>query len=441
MAETLNNILRRHVAHDATTKDKLLGAAFIVVNKDGVLYEGAAGRTRQPVDSPPFQTDSVTYMASMTKMITAACAMQLVDRGRIGLDDDVRPLVPELAGLQILTGFTDGDGDDSDSDGDGDGGRPILQDNPRPITLHHLLTHTSGLAYAAVDPDLQRWARSVPPPPPQSPPAAAVPLDSLLCTLESWTAPLKFAPGDGWCYGTSLDWAGQVVERAAGCALGAYARANVFAPLGMARTGFRLGEVLGEAGAGGGDGGGDRRFRYVPGSVRNPETGELADGRPPIVDDPPVESGGAGLYGCAADYARFVQGLLRALAGEGDGMVSKRAAEEMFTPQLDERQREGLGEIVVAVGMAPEFPAGTPMDHGISGVMNTEDVAGKRRKGSMMWAGQCNARWWIDPQTGIGATLFLNVLPYGDAVVTKLYHELELAVYAELVPKGTGVSA
>ncbi|KXX75112.1 Acyltransferase LovD [Madurella mycetomatis] len=409
MAETLDSILKRHVAHDAATKDKLLGAAFIVLSKNGVLYEGNAGRTRQPADSPPFGADSVTYMASMTKMITAACAMQLVDRGQIELDDDVRPLVPELAGMQILTGFADS--------ADGSESRPVLRDNPHPITLRHLLTHTSGLAYAAIDPDLQRWARH-----------ARRTANSLLCTLDSWTAPLKFPPGGGgrWCYGTSVDWAGQVVERVAGCTLGAYARANVLGPLGMARTGFRLGAVL--------DGGPSDRH-YVPGSVRIAESGELAEGRPPIVDDPPVESGGAGLYGCAADYARFVRALLRALAGEGEGLLSKGAVDEMFTPQLNEGQREELGKMVAAVGMAPEFPVGTPMDHGLSGVMNTEDVPGKRRKGSMMWAGQCNARWWIDPKTGIGAVLFLNVLPYGDAVVAKLYHELELAVYAELVPK------
>lgn len=345
----------------------------------GVLYEGSAGRTRLPVDSPPFGTDSVTYMASMTKMITAACAMQLVDRGQIGLDDDVRPLVPELAGLPILTGFA--------ADGaDGSEGRPLLRHNPHPITLRHLLTHTSGLAYAAMDPDLQRWARH-----------ARRDVNSLLCTLDSWAAPLKFPPGGGgrWCYGTSVDWAGQVVERVAGCGLGAHARAGVLGPLGMTRTGFRRGAVL--------PGGGDDRRRYAPGSVRVAGTGELADGRPPIVDDPPVESGGAGLYGCAADYARFLRALLAALAGgERDGrllLLSKKAVDEMFTPQLDDGQREELRKMVAAAGMAPEFPVGTPMDHGLSGVINTEDVPGKRRKGSMMWAGQCNARWVSRLQT------------------------------------------
>ncbi|KAK4152316.1 hypothetical protein C8A00DRAFT_16356, partial [Chaetomidium leptoderma] len=88
----------------------------------------------------------------------------------------------------------------------------------------------------------------------------------------------------------------------------------------------------------------------------------------------------------------------------------------------------------------PELPENSPVDHGVGGVLNMADVEGKRRKGSLMWAGMCNSRWasrllaWIDPETGIGAVLLVNVIPYGDATVLKLHEELERAVYEELVP-------
>lgn len=100
--ERLDDILRAHVAEGEDTADKLLGAAFVVLNKDGIVYQGAAGRINFDTASRPFDVDSFTWLASVTKLVTATCVMQLVEAGTIGLDDDVRPLVPELGRLQIL---------------------------------------------------------------------------------------------------------------------------------------------------------------------------------------------------------------------------------------------------------------------------------------------------------------------------------------------------
>ena len=102
-------------------------------NPKEVLYSGAAGRIAPDEDSRPWDIDTFVWLASMTKLITSTCIMQIVEAGKIGLDDDVRPLVPELAGMQILQGF--------------DGDTPILKDNSAAITLryppsppHHLAT-------------------------------------------------------------------------------------------------------------------------------------------------------------------------------------------------------------------------------------------------------------------------------------------------------------
>lgn len=86
------------------------------------MYQGAAGRTDLPVDSPKFSADTFTWVASMTKIITATCLMQVVEQGLVKLNDDVRTLVPRLGKLQILKGF-------------GGDGSPILEDNEKPITL------------------------------------------------------------------------------------------------------------------------------------------------------------------------------------------------------------------------------------------------------------------------------------------------------------------
>lgn len=431
--EKLDEILDACVAKgQKTTKDQLLGAAFVVVNKDGepptmkfpipdildpsphalterilgVIYQGSAGRIAPPLDSPRFQPSSFTWVASMTKLATATCAMQLVERGLIGLDDDVRGLVPALGRLPLLRGFVGAD-------------IPYLEENTTPITLRHLLTHTAGLGYASGDPDLARWAKHV----------RRAPDEELRGTVGAWETPLKFAPGEGWYYGTAVDWAGQVVEAVSGRGLGDYMAENLFKPLGMRDSTFRRDELLPRVGD-----------RTVPSSRRDAGTGELAAGEDPFpaLAEGDVESGGAGLYTTAADYARLLQALLGSLAGgDGEGALLRTATVgEMVRPQLTGEQGRWLKFLTDLFhdGFVPDFERGMPLDHGISGVINMADSPGKRRKGSMMWAGLCNGRWFIDPASGIGATMITNILPHPDAAASRVWDELERAVYGELLP-------
>ncbi|KAK3313120.1 beta-lactamase [Apodospora peruviana] len=415
--KNIDRILSEYVAargDGATTKDKVLGAAFVVVSKDEILYRGAAGYTSLAPSATEFSPNSFTWVASMTKIFTVTCLMQLVERGLINLDDDdLRKLVPELAQMQILKGFTDDE-------------HPILEDNDKPITLRHLLTHTVGLGYDIADPDLLRWSR-----------VTNRAVTNLSYTLEGWTTPLKFPPGEGWFYGSAIDWAGQVLEKVTGQTLGEYMASHIFAPLGITDTTFRsLTHLLAD----------DRIItenRKVPCSVRDSATGELSNCPLPVPVDPPVESGGAGLWTTADDHARLLQALLKAgnsnsntQDGEvGSIILSKESVDEMFRPQLDEVQHGMLKYLtdMFRDGMVSEFPPGTAVDHGLGGIVNTEDVTGKRKKGSMMWQGMCNSHWWMDRETGIAATLIVNVMPLPDAVVIRLYSDLELAVYGDLV--------
>jgi len=88
----------------------------------GIVYDGSSGRIGIPASSPPHRTDSFHWTASMTKVLTAVCVLQLVEKGFIGLHDDIRPHVPKLAACQLLKGFDDKE-------------QPILEDNTHPITL------------------------------------------------------------------------------------------------------------------------------------------------------------------------------------------------------------------------------------------------------------------------------------------------------------------
>ncbi|KAK4243532.1 beta-lactamase/transpeptidase-like protein [Corynascus novoguineensis] len=296
MAEKLNAILKSYVADGTATKDKLLGAAFVVVSKDGPIYQGSAGRTSLDPASAAFTPSSIAWTASLSKLITTLTLMRLVEQKQISLDEDVRPRVPELARLPILRGFAT-----AATHPDKEEGEPILEPNTAPVG---------------------RTARA----------------DN--STVEGWSTPFMFPPGEGWYYGTGPDWAGQVLERVTGRRLSEYMNEHILRPLGVGGTGFYIHELE----------------RPVPFPV-----------------NPPHESGGAGLYTNGADYRRVLQELLRALAG-------------------DKRAREWQRRIVRGFGSAVEIPEGSLVDFGIGGILNIEDIEGKRKKGSIMWSGFCNRR-------------------------------------------------
>jgi len=260
------------------------------------------------------------------------------------------------------------------------------------------------LGYDVVEPDIMRWAATVG--------RTAI---NLNWNLDGFTTPLVFPPGEGWRYGTSIDWVGQLIEKLSGVSLGAYLQQHIFGPLGMRDTGFWPAKLPAT--------GGRAVFAH-----RNPDTGELHAGPAPHPDEHDVESGGAGLYSTANDYARFVSGLL------GGRLLAAETVGRLFQPRLDERQRTALD---AAVGQMhdmykPEFPPELPVSFSYAGMVNLEDSPGKRRKGSVMWSGMVNGHWWIDLEAGIAGILVTTVLPPGDSEVKALYHELETAVYAGL---------
>lgn len=197
--------------------------------------------------------------------------------------------------------------------------------------------------------------------------------------LEYYHTPLLFAPGESWMYGTSYDWAGQLLEHTVQKRLGEYMQEHIFKPLGMSSMSFWPSNIAGF----------DEKAAAM--AQRSAADGTLALSdwvkRPSEGD---IDSGGGGLYGSAADYAKFLQALL-----QGGRLIDERTMDELFAPQLDDPQQAALKAIAAVHGdaMLPEFEPGTPINHGLAGVINTEDVAGKRRGGSMAWAGMLNSRW------------------------------------------------
>ncbi len=260
----------------AVERGDVPGVVAVVVNREGVLYEGAFGK-RNLVIGEPMTVDTVCWIASMTKAITGACTMQMVEQGKLDLDTPADRWVPMLKEAQVLEGW--------DADG-----QPQLRPPVRPITLRQLLTHTAGFSYEFWSADILRYQEIMNVPGIASGKIAAL------------TTPLLFDPGERWEYGINIDFAGLAVEAVSGRRLSQYMQESLLGPLGMNDTAFRIRP--------------DMRARLATVHARD-EHGALAPMEFEIPQDPEFEMGGGGLYGTAGDYARFVRMVLN--RGELDG--------------------------------------------------------------------------------------------------------------------------
>src|SRR5260370_12372100 len=148
------------------------GVVAAAATADGVIFEGGFGK-RDLTTGAPMTADTVVWIASMTKAVTSACAMQLVERGRLSLDGDTAAILPQLGRVQVLGGF--------DADG-----KPRLRAPKRPITLRHLLTHTAGYAYNLWNGDIARSVEVTPTP------------SILTCENAAFALPLIAHPGENW---------------------------------------------------------------------------------------------------------------------------------------------------------------------------------------------------------------------------------------------------
>jgi methyl acetate hydrolase len=198
----------------AVERGDVPGVVAVVVDRKGVLYEGAFGK-RNLTTGAPMTPDTVCWIASMTKAITGACTMQLVEQGKLDLDAPAEQWVPMLKEAQVLEGWDDE-------------GKPKLRPPTRPITLRQLLTHMAGFSYEFWNADILRYQEVMGMPNIASGKIAAL------------KTPLLFDPGERWEYGISIDFAGLAVEAVSGKKLSAYMQDHLLSPLGMNDTAFKI---------------------------------------------------------------------------------------------------------------------------------------------------------------------------------------------------------
>jgi CubicO group peptidase (beta-lactamase class C family) len=362
------------------------GVVAFVVGRDGILYEGAAGRLSVGGEAPA-GTDTVIRIASMTKAMTTVAALQLVEQGRLDLDGTVASLLPAFGELQVLTGF--------------DGDTPMLRRPARQATVRELMNHTAGNAYWFLHEGMRRYHEVTGTP------------DVLTGMRAALSAPLVDDPGARWEYGINTDWLGQVIEAVSGLPLDAYFAENIFAPLGLTDTTF----VPSDA----------QRRRMMAAHARTPDGG-LVEIPLELPTAPEIWSGGHGVHCTAGDYARF----LGALLGDGAPLLRPESVDLMFTDSLG-----GLPLPAVIRSAVPELTNDIPSlpvraGWGLGLHLFLEDLPGMRAAGSGDWAGLLNCYYWIDRAGGVAGGVLTQVLPFFDAQVVQLAVGVEQAVYAQL---------
>ncbi|MBV8918962.1 serine hydrolase domain-containing protein, partial [Bradyrhizobium sp.] len=192
------------------------GVVAVAATRNETIYQGAFGKRDLSKDDA-MTLDSVFWIASMTKAITAAAAMQLVEQGKLTLDQPIGNLLPDLAAPQVLEGF--------DASGE-----PILRPARSAITLRHLMTHTAGFCYDLWNGDMAKYLEKTGLPGITS------------CRNDALKTPLTSDPGTRWEYGINIDFVGKAVEAVSGKRLDAYLRDHMFAPLGMNDTAVKIGD-------------------------------------------------------------------------------------------------------------------------------------------------------------------------------------------------------
>ena len=382
--------LDRTFARAVDTKT-MPGIVAVAATDKGRIYEGAFGKRELGRDAP-MTLDTVVWIASMTKAVTATAAMQLVERGALSLEQPAGEVVPEVGAARVLEGF-----DAS--------GQPRLRAPKRPITLRHLLTHTAGYSYEIWAPEIVRYQEAT------NTPAITT------CTNAALGTPLLFDPGDRFEYGINIDWAGKMVEARSGQRLDRYLQEHILGPLGMKDTAFTLSAA--------------QRAR-LSGVHQRGADGALAPIPFELPQEPEFFMGGGGLYSTAGDYLAFAQAIMRGGAAGGARILRPETVDLMA--------RSHIGNLTIGTfktanaGLSADvdlFP-GQRKGWGLSFLINEETAPTGRSAGSLAWAGLANTYFWIDRTKQVCGVFLSQLLPFYDSTAIGLFAGFETEVYRAL---------
>jgi CubicO group peptidase (beta-lactamase class C family) len=354
---------------------------------EGVTYAGAFGR-RDLSRQTPMSLDTVFMLASMTKTVTAVAAMQLVEQGALSLDEPLGRVAAHFANPMVLDGFsTDGS--------------PQLRPARNPVTLRHLLTHTSGLGHDLWSAGLVKFQKAT----------GALPFGSK--TRASLKVPLLFEPGSRWEYSIGLEWTGLVIEAVTGATLGEYLQKHVFAPLEMHDTAFGIVPAHGDRVA--------RVHQRDPDGTLRPIKWKIMPGE--------YEAGGGGLYGTAPDYLTFLRMLLNRGQFGARRILAAETVDLMWRNHIGDIEVTRMETVDPVTSNHFEAYPGARKRWGLGAMITLDEGPNGRSAGSQAWGGIANSYFWLDPVKRVTGVLITQILPFGDPIVLDLMGEFERGVY------------
>ncbi len=366
---SLDDVLRTAVA-----QRRVPGVVAMVATEDAIAYQGAFGINK----------DGIFAIASMTKPVTSVAVMQLVEAGKVKLDEPAATYLPELGTVQLLEGG-------------------VLRTPKTPITVRQLLAHTSGFGYEFLNKELFDYVAK------GKVPSAMAGGDGFL------KAPLVVDPGTRWEYGISTDWLGKLVEKVSGQSLEAYFRERVFEPLGMEDTYFNVPP--------------EKHSRLVSHSQRKEDGSFAEEPRPPVM---PVKffSGGGGLYSTADDYLKFTRAMMAGGRLGQRRILTPESVAMMGTNQIGESGLRPLTSFIPQLTKDGAEIPGRPDKFGLGFALNTKSLEKGRGANTLSWAGIYNTFFWIDGDKKVCAVLMTQILPFLDDGPQALVEDFDRAVYA-----------
>ena len=366
----------------ATDRGDVPGVVVAVVNKNGMLYNEAFGQS-STLSNRPMTKDTIFNMASMTKPVTSVAIMMLVDEGKLKLDDEVAKYLPKYKDPLVISKFNEADATYET--------RPAK----RPITIRHLLTHTSGIGYGFASPMLTKIMEKT--------------------KKTEMDLPLLFDPGESWAYGASTRVLGNVVEVISGQKIDVFLESRILGPLGMNDTSYLVPTT---------------KYPRVVGVNARGTDGKFVE-RPMPPTLPATVQGDGGLYGTASDYGLFLRMLLNNGTLNGERILSKKSAKTMLEPNT--RTVVVKEQVSANLSLSKNFPVGAGKDKwGLGFQLAAEKQPDRRTPRSGTWAGIFNTHFFIDPSREIGVVVMMQTLPFYDEASMKVYAGAEEAVYRNL---------
>jgi CubicO group peptidase (beta-lactamase class C family) len=355
------------------------GVVVAIANKDRILYYKSFG-LMDVAREKPMTNDTIFRIASMTKPVTSAAIMMLVEQGKLKLDDPVSKYLPTFKDREVISTFNAADA------------QYTTKKATQEVLIRHLLTNTSGLAYPFSNDTSNRLQQKTGKPPEE--------------------LPLLYEPGTRWTYSSSTKVLGYVVEKITGTTLDKFDEEKIFRPLQLQDTFYTVPPA--------------KMNRVV--TIHRRENGKLIE----VANTDKLESpvaGDGGINSTAADYIKFLQMFLND-GKAGSATLLKKESIAMMT-------KNEIGDVIVQTQKTTDplrsldFPIGAGRDKfgfGFQIATSNKENPNLRSPGSYTWAGIYNTHFWVDPKRQITGVIMMQVLPFYDESCMKVYQDVEAAI-------------